>query len=48
MNEGAIPKYSGAVDFWDEQKTLFGRAKSIVRSWFRGQKIFDVGLTLVV
>ena len=38
MNEGSIPR-CGAVDFWDEQKTLFGRAKSIVRSWFRGQKI---------
>ena len=47
MNKGVIPKCR-EIDFWDEQKPLFGQAKSIVRSWFQGQKIFDVGWSLVV
>ena len=46
MSEGVMPKCR-VVDFWDEQKTLLGQRKIIVRSWFRGQKVFDVEWTLL-
>ena len=47
MSKGPIPKCR-AVAFWNEQKRLCRRAKSIISSWFQGQKIFNVEWTLVM